>query len=447
MLLITRRTVLKGLGAAVALPVLEGMVPAELLAAETAQKSFPKRMAFLYVPNGVNMAEWTPEETGADFQLSSILEPLKPFKKEINVLGGLTCDKARANGDGPGDHARANASFLTGAQARKTAGADIKVGISVDQLAAQKIGHLTKFPSLEIGCEGGRTAGNCDSGYSCAYQSSISWRSEATPMAKETNPRLVFERLFSNQVKSEIDENQARRERYNKSILDFVAEDANQLRRQLGGTDQRKLDEYLNAIREIEQRLVRMEKEPATKTPADIAKPTGIPKDYQAHVRLMADMLVLAFQGDLTRIATFVFANDGSNRSYPAIGISEGHHELSHHGHNPEKLEKIRQINRYHVAQLAYLIEKLKGIQEGAGTLLDNCMIVYGSAICDGDRHNHDNLPVLFAGKGGGSVPTGRHIRYKKETPLCDLFVTMLSEMGVAVKSFGDSKEQLSFSL
>lgn len=443
MLPISRRTVLKGLGAAVALPLLEAMLPARLLAG-TARQSFPKRMAFLYVPNGVHMAEWTPSATGTSFRLPSILEPLAPFKEDINILSGLTCDKARPNGDGPGDHARANAAFLTGAQPKKTAGKDIRVGISVDQFAAQKIGRATRFPSLEIGCEGGKTSGNCDSGYSCAYNSSISWRSESLPMPKEINPKLVFERLFSNGVKHEVDASRAKREQYDKSILDFVAEDARQLRKQLGGTDQRKLDEYLSAIREIEVRLTRAEKEPAPSTPTEAVKPTGIPKDFQEHLRLMADMLVLAFQGDLTRIATFVFANDGSNRSYKNIGVSEGHHDISHHNNNKDKLEKIRKINRFHVTQFAYLLEKLKGIQEGESTLLDNCMIVYGSAIADGNRHNHDNLPIILAGKGGNTIPTGRHLRFKKETPLCDLYVTMLNEMGVDVKSFGDSRGRLS---
>jgi hypothetical protein len=437
---ISRRTALKGLGTAIALPMLEAMAPAMCLADPT-HKAFPMRMAFLYVPNGVHMPDWTPAAEGADFALPGILEPLESFKQDLLMLSGLAVDKARPHGDGPGDHARAMSAFLTGSQPRKTSGADIRVGISVDQLAAAKIGKQTRFPSLEIGCERGLNSGNCDSGYSCAYSANLSWRTESMPMAKEVNPRLVFERLFGNQVKGEADSSRAKRERYQLSILDFVLEDATQLKARLGMTDQRKLDEYLSAVREIETRIARADK-PA-EAAADVGKPAGIPTDYQEHLRVMGDLLALAFQTDLTRIATFVFANDGSNRSYRAIGVPEGHHDLSHHGGNKEKLEKIRTINRFHVEQLAYLLEKLQAVKEGEGSLLDNCMILYGSGIGDGNRHNHDQLPILLAGKGGGAIQTGRHVRYTKETPLTNLFVSMLERMGVKVDAFGDSTARL----
>lgn len=434
---IPRRTFLKGLGTAVALPVLDAMLPVRALSAVQGAGAFPKRMAFLYVPNGVNMSDWTPAATGSQFELPYILEPLKAFQKDFSVLSGLTCDKARPNGDGAGDHARAQASFLTGAQARKTDGAGIRVGISADQVAAQKVGRETRFASLELGCERGLNSGGCDSGYSCAYSANMSWKNESTPMAKEINPRQVFERLFGNEAKGEEAESRIRRERHQKSILDFVLEDARQLKSGLGVTDQRKVEEYLSAVRELEQRLERTERAAAL-LPGS-AKPTGIPKDYQEHIRLMADMLVLAFQSDTTRIATFMIANDGNNRAYPAFGVTEGHHEISHHGGSKAKKEKIAKINHFHVSQLAYLLERLKSIKEGNGTLLDNCLIAYGSGISDGDRHNHDDLPILLAGHGGGTLKPGRHVRYPNNTPLNNLWLSMVDRMGVRTERIGDS--------
>jgi hypothetical protein len=439
---ISRRTVLRGMGAMVALPWLEAMMPRSLLGGTgVSPVQAPRRMAFLYVPNGIDMANWTPAAEGALTTLPATLQPLAPFQKDLLVLSGLTLDKARPNGDGPGDHARAMAAFLTGSQPRKTHGADIRVGISVDQLAAQKIGKTTRFASLEIGCEGGKSSGNCDSGYSCAYSANLAWRNESSPVAKEVNPRLVFERLFSAPGKG--DDAAQRRERYKHSILDFVGEDARQLQNRLGGTDRRKLDEYLTGVREIEQRLVRVEQAPDIHAPAGAARPTGIPKNYREHLRLMADMLVLAFQADLTRVGTFVFANDGSNRSYRDYGVPEGHHDSSHHGGSKVKKAKVQKINQFHIEQLAYLLDKLKSIKEGDGTLLDNCMIVYGSGISDGNRHNHDDLPILLAGKGGGTLKTGRHLRYAKNTPLMNLYLCMLDRVGVHVDSFGDSKGRL----
>src|SRR5262245_25570673 len=359
-LLRDRRTVLRGAGAAVALPLLEAMLEPVFGAAPPAGRP-PLRMAFAYVPNGKNMREWTPRQEGAGFDLPATLEPLKEFRDDLCVLSGLTGDKSRPNGDGPGDHARAMSAFLTGCQPRKTAGVNIKVGVSVDQLAAQKVGQATRFASLEIGCEGGRQAGSCDSGYSCAYSSTVSWSGEATPVAKETNPRLVFNRLFA-PAGSASDAGAYKKAIYKRSLLDFVAEDARRLKGQLGTPDQRKLDEYLTGVREIEQRLARFEKADDIKgVPGGYKAPTGLPRSYEQHLRLMADMMVLAFQADLTRICTFVFANEGSNRPYRDIGIPEGHHDLSHHRRQREKLEKIQKINQFHVTQLAYLVGKLKG--------------------------------------------------------------------------------------
>lgn len=437
---ISRRTLLKGLGTVVALPWLDQMIPVLSLAGEPTPVKSPTRMAFFYIPNGAHMQDWTPKVEGTAFELPKTLEPLAPVKDRLLVLSGLTADKARANGDGPGDHARAMSAFLTGCQPRKTAGADIRVGVSVDQMAAMKVGSKTKFPSLEIGTEGGRQAGSCDSGYSCAYSSSISWRGEATPMIKEIDPRLLFERLFASQDPNEAAASRARREQYAKSILDFVQQDANDLRRRLGQADQRKMDEYLTSIRELEQRIQRTEKgQVAAAKQPDMTKPTGVPKEYEDHIRILSDLLVLAFQGDLTRIATFVYANDGSNRSYRAIEVPEGHHDLSHHGGNEEKQTKIAKINRFHISQFAYFLEKLKSIPEGDGTLLNHCMLAYGSGIGDGNRHNHDDLPILLAGAGNGTLKTGRHIKYKRETPLNNLWLAMLERMGAKTEKLGDS--------
>jgi hypothetical protein len=297
-----------------------------------------------------------------------------------------------------------SATFLTGCHARKTPGADIKVGISVDQLAAQQIGDQTRFASLEMGTDKARLAGNCDSGYSCAYSFNISWKSESTPMPPEVDPRLVFDRFFGNGNSGEMDEARIKRDRYKKSILDFALDDARRLKSNLGYTDRRKLDEYLTAVRELEERIGRANQ--FASTLPDYQRPTGIPKNYEEHLKLMFDLLALAFQTDTTRISSFIMAHDGSNRQYANIGVRDGHHELSHHGGDEEKKAKIAKINRFHATQFAYFLDKLSSIQEGDGTLLDNCMIVYGSGLGDGNRHNHDNLPVLLAGKGGRHTPT-----------------------------------------
>jgi hypothetical protein len=360
------------------------------------------------------------------------------------VLSGLTCDKARANGDGPGDHARSLSAFLTGRQARKTAGSDIRAGVSIDQVAASHIGSQTRFPSLELGCEAGRQAGNCDSGYSCAYSSNLSWRGEALPNAKEVDPKLVFERLFTGRDPKESAEAAARREKTRQSILDFVHEDAKRLKGELGAADARKLDEYLVSVREIEQRIEKFKQPVDPKLAQGIQKPTGIPKDYSEHLKIVADLMVLAFQADLTRVGTYVLANEGSNRSYAAIGVPEGHHDLSHHGGDKKKLDKIRQINTFHTTQLAYMLGKMKALKEGAGTLLDNVMIVYGSGIGDGNRHNHDELPILLIGAGGGTLKTGQHVKYAFNTPLTNLYLSMLDLFGLPkLQNFGDSTGRL----
>lgn len=441
---ISRRTVLRGLGASIALPLLDCMGTTQAVASVTSPESAPRRMAFLFVPNGVHLPDWTPKSAGYGFELPYILEPLAKVKDDLLVLSGLTHDKGRANGDGPGDHARSASVFLTGAQPRKTDGGDIRSGISVDQAAAEVIGHATRFPSLELGCEQGRSAGNCDSGYSCAYSSNISWASENSPVGKEVNPRLVFERLFAGNVKSDVAENRGRRALLRKSVLDFVADDASRLRGKLGRSDQRKLDEYLAGVRQIERRIEKVESdERVVRNTGEIEVPAGIPPEYADHLRLMCDMMVLAFQSDLTRVSTFMFANAGSNRSYRQIEVPDGHHDLSHHGGDPRKHAKIRKINRFHVAQFAYLIERLRSVREGTGTLLDNCMIVYGSGLSDGNRHNNEDLPVLLAGGAGCRVSTGRHVVYERETPLTNLFLSLLDRVGAPRDYLGDSTGRL----
>ncbi len=438
---ISRRTALKGLGTVIALPWLESLAVA---APATPSLAAPaaKRLAFVYVPNGMHMADFTPSTVGKLDKLPDILAPLESVKEHVNVMTGLKLDKANANGDGPGDHARAMSAFLTGRQPRKTHGADIRVGQSADQHAAGVLGEFTRFPSLELGIERGGQSGNCDSGYSCAYSSNLSWRSESTPNAKETDPKAVFERLFGSGDPKDVSEAKAKKELYNKSILDFVTDDAKSLGGTLGQGDKRKLDEYLVAVREVEQRIEKAKKINAERKPAakpDMAPPTGTPKEMKDHVRLMCDLMVLAYQTDTTRVITLPFANDGSNRAYPTIGVPDGHHDCSHHGKNADKQAKIKKINTFHIEQLAYLVGKLKDTKDVNGTnLLDSLLLVYGSGIGDGDRHNHDDLPILLIGGGGKTLEGGRHLKYNKE-PLMNLYLTMFDKVGAPAKSFGDS--------
>lgn len=436
---LSRRQTLRGLGVSLSLPWLEAMGPATGWAADTRpDQAAPNRMALLYVPNGKNMVDWTPESEGSDFELKSIMKPLEPHQEKLLVLTGLTADGANSHGDGGGDHARALAAFLTGAHPRKTDGTDIRNGISVDQIAASVAGSQTRLPSLEIGCEGGAMSGNCDSGYSCVYSSTMAWKSATQPLPKEVNPKIVFERLFT----SGSNEKRQKRDARRKSILDFVREDSKDLAGRLGKNDVRKLDEYFTAVRDVELRIERAAELPPIETP-DYPAPAGIPSTYEEHIRLMCDLMVLAFQADATRVCSFVLANEGSNKSYSFIDVKEGHHELSHHGNNEEKKKKIARINTFHTSQLAYLMERLSSVQEGDGTLLDHCMVAYGSGNSDGNRHNHDDLPIILAGGGCGTLSTGRHIRYRNGTPLSNLWVSMLNRMEVNMDRIGDSSGAL----
>ncbi len=434
---ISRRTVLRGLGTVIALPWLEAKLPQIARGAETPKS--PVRMAFLSVPNGKHMPDWTPDKAGTDFELKSTLQPIAKFKSQMLQLSGLALDGGEAHGDGPGDHARSCASFLTGAHPKKTDGADIYNGISVDQLAAEKIGQQTRFPSLELGIERGAQSGNCDSGYSCAYSANVAWRTPTSPVAKEIDPTAVFDRLFGQGDSGEQGLAKAKRERYRKSVLDFVMEDAKQLQSRLGASDQRKLDEYLYAVRDIERRIGGVDKLIGAEQGINFSRPAGVPAKFEDHTKLLFDLMTLAFQTDSTRVISFMYANEGSNRNYPEANVNEGHHNLSHHGNKAEKQALISQINRYHIALLSHLLERLAAIKEGDRTLLENSMIFYGSGIGDGNRHNHDDLPVVVFGRGGGALKTGRHNIYPKDTPLTNLYRTMLDISGARVDSFSDS--------
>jgi hypothetical protein len=443
---VPRRTFLRGLGAAVALPMLDSMAPA-LAAAGKSATAAPFRMAFIYAANGIIMEEWTPNTAGAEAplprELPAILQPIDPFRKYLMVMSGLASDPARAHGDGPGDHARSAAAYLTAAHPKKTFGADLEAGISIDQLVARKIGGGTKFASLELGCEQGLLAGNCDNAYSCAYTNTISWRAPSSPLPPEVNPRAAFERLFGS---GDIEQDPARRARqlkYDKSILDFVLDDASRLKGTLGATDRRKLDEYLFSVRDIEKRIVSVERE-SDAAPPEMAKPgRGIPQDFTVHSRLMLDLLAVAFQTDSTRVSTLMFGLEQSNRNFNEINIPESHHGLSHHRGDQEKIARLARINRYQMEQFAYFLEKMSSIEDGDGTLLDHSMIVYGASLADANRHQHDNLPTILAGGAAGLRPGGRHIRYPGETPMANLFVAMADKMGAKIESFGDSNGEI----
>ena len=427
---ITRRSILRGLGVSLAIPSLESFAVGGV-------SGIPLRMGFTYIPNGVIMDEWRPLETGPLKSLPNSLQPLQNHTADFQVISGLNHTKAYANGDGGGDHARANATFLTGCQARKTAGKDIKVGVSVDQIAADAIGDRTRLRSLELSCDGVRRSGKCDSGYSCAYQYNLSWKTESMPMVPESNPRLVFERLFGNASSPTDRKGQLKRRALNKSILDFALQGASNFNKRLGKLDQEKLSEYFTSVRELEKRIEREEKN-WEKLP-DLKSPVGIPENYRAHLRLMFDMMVLAFQSDSTRISSFLLAHDGSNRSFRDIGVPEGHHSLSHHKNDPDKIKKLAKIDHFYSEQFAYFIDKLSTTQEIDGSrLLDHCMIVFGGGISDGNRHRHSDLPVLLAGGSSHGLTTGRHVDYEG-VPMTNLYLGMLDRAGVQASQVGDS--------
>jgi hypothetical protein len=448
---LNRRGFLRGVGACLALPAFEslpGAVGAATLAGGSAPATTatgaPLRMAFVYFPNGAIQPNWWPESEGEDFALSRTLRPLEPVRHQLQVLGGMDHVNATPGRDGAGDHARASGTFLTGVRVKKTAGADIHAGVSIDQVAAGKVGHLTRFPSLELTCDAVRKSGNCDSGYSCAYQYNLAWKSPSTPVPPEPNPRLLFERLFGSGPHGQRADSLKRRRQQQRSILDFVLEDAGELGRQLTAADRRKLDEYLGSIRDVEKRIAQAERLGEATPDPDVETPVGVPPNYEDYVQLMFDLLVLAFQTDSTRIATFLLANEGSNRTFPELAIAEGHHSLTHHQNKAEMIEKVAQIDLWYTTQLGRFLTKLEQTKDIDGrSLLDNSMIVYGSGNSDGNRHTHVNLPVLLAGGGGGSLTPGRFVNHGS-VPMSNLFLGMVERMGVhGLERFGDSTGRL----
>ena len=444
----SRRHFLRGLGASIALPAFGSLGTSRLIAAEGAgglavtASGAPLRSAFVYFPNGAIPASWWPAGQGADFQFKRTLQPLEPLKGVVQVLGGLNHKTAEGGADGGGDHARGNGTFLTGVRLKKSA-TDVRAGISIDQVIARQVGHLTRFPSLELACDSGRKAGACDSGYSCAYQYNISWSSPTTPMPAESNPRHAFERLFGVGAPGQRRANLERRRQEQRSILDFALEDARSMQRRLGSEDLEKLDQYLVGVREIEKRIEKAERFGEVKDPG-VETPEGVPSDFAEYVQLMFDMLILAFQTDSTRVATLMLSHDGSNRSFDHIGISEGHHDLTHHQNRPDWVEKVADIDLWYARQFARFLEKLQATKDQDGNaLLHNSMIVYGSGNADGNRHTHENLPVILAGGGGGTLSPGRYVKHGSQ-PLTNLFLSMADRIGLRdVHSFGDSVGRL----
>lgn len=434
---IPRRAMLKGLGAALSLPLLDSMIPAM-----AATPRAPVRLAWFYLPNGIDMRNWTPPDEGAlPATLPSILAPFAPLREDVTVISNLTANWGRPLQVGAGDHGRALAAYMTGVEVYRTAGADLKLAISADQIAARANGHLTALPSLEIGLEEARQSGNCDNGYSCAYTYNVSWKTETQPLPPISDPKNLFERLFGSDV-AESPAAHARRLAMRESILDQVAEDTRRLETNLGASDRRKLDEYLTSVREIE---VQVEKAAASTTVIDpgMEKPYGVPAQYADYFRLMTDMLIVAFRADITRISTFMIGREGSTRAYPEIGVPDGHHPLTHHMGNMAMLEKVREINVHHATAMAAFLRRMKETREGDSNLLDNSLIVYGSGLSDGNVHTHDQLPTLLCGRGQGYINPGRHIIYQRETPVANLFATMLDRVGVRPEHVGDSTGEL----
>ena len=436
---LARRSFLRGAGAALALPFLDAMVPA--LGRGSSAPKQPLRLGFVYVPNGIIMDRWTPAAEGGGFAFAPTMMPLDPFRDRLLVLSGLAQVNGRALGDGAGDHARAGATWLTGVHPKKTEGADIHSGVSADQVAARTLGQSTQLASLEIGLEEPTLAGGCDSGYSCAYTNTISWSSPTTPLPVEVSPRNVFERLFGDGTSNDPAERLASLQE-ERSILDYVKGDIGRLESNLGPTDRNKLTQYLDAIRDIERRIQKAEEQNAEIKVPLIERPSSTPEEFGEHARLMMDLMTIAWQTNMTRVVSFMMAREGSNRSYRSIGVTDGHHSVTHHMNDPVKIEKVVKINHFHVETFAYLLDKLRATEDGDGSLLDHSLILYGSSISDGNAHTHHDLPLVLA--GGGQVPGGRHIRYPKETPMNNLLLSMLDRAGVPIpEKLGDSTGEL----
>ena len=434
---LSRRTFLHGVGATIALPYLDAMTPAFASAAKTVT-----RAAFVYTANGIIMKDWTPTETGNNFDLSKTLSPLRNFQDQTVVISGLDHKNGEALGDGPGDHARAGASWLTGAHPKKTRGADIRNGQSIDQAIAQQIGQTTPLPSLEIGLQDVRMVGGCDSGYSCAYSNTISWSSPTTPLPYETNPRRVFERLFGDGETTD-PKARAMQLKQNRSLLDFVLQDTQRLAPKLGASDRSKLSDYLDSVREVERRIQNVEQREAAELPA-LDRPEGIPPSFEDHLKIMSDLIAIAFQADLTRVVTFMFSREGGNRAYPSIGVPDAHHGLSHHQNDPVRMARLQSIDQYHVEMFSYLLGKLRDSADDTGSILENSVVLYGSSLSDSNAHLHNNLPTVIVGGASGKLKGGRHLRVPDGTPMTNMLLSIADGLDVPMEKFGDSSGHLS---
>lgn len=429
-----RRTFLRGMGASLALPLLDAMVPSMTALASTPANPV-RRLGFIYIPMGSDISRWTPPSENDLSELSPSLSPLAPVADQLTVLSNMELKNSY-----PGTHATSNAGFLSAAKAKWTESTDYHLGTTVDQIAAKQIGQETQLPSLELAMDLLQTVGQCDNGYACVYQNNLSWSSPTTPLPSEAHPRIVFERLFGEGGTSE--ERRAALRRRG-SLLDWVSEDVARLQGKLGPEDRNKVSQYLDTIREVERRIQRAEAQTADNVLPDLDRPLGVPASYAEHARLMFDLQVLAMQGDVTRVITFQLAREASTRTYPEAGVTDPHHPTSHHGNNPDKIAKIAKINQFHVSLFAYFLKKLKSTREGNGTLLDHSLYLYGSGMGNPNVHDHVNLPILVAGGGAGRLKGGRHIKYAKPTPLANVHLTLLDKVGVRLDSFADSQGKI----
>ena len=433
---LSRRTFLHGVGATIALPYLDAMTPAFASAAKPVT-----RAAFVYTANGIIMKDWTPTKIGNNFDLSKTLSPLRNFQDQTVIISGLDHKNGEALGDGPGDHARAGASWLTGAHPKKTRGADIRNGQSIDQAIAQQIGQTTPLPSLEIGLQDVRMVGGCDSGYSCAYSNTISWSSPTSPLPYETNPRRVFERLFGDGETTD-PKARAMQLKQNRSLLDFVLQDTQRLVPKLGASDRSKLSDYLDSVREVERRIQNVEQREAAELPA-LDRPEGIPPSFEDHLKIMSDLIAIAFQADLTRVVTFMFSREGGNRAYPSIGVPDAHHGLSHHQNDPVRMGRLQSIDQYHVEMFSYLLGKLRDSEDDTGSILENSVVLYGSSLSDSNAHLHNNLPTVLVGGASGKLKGGRHLRVPDGTPMTNMLLSIADGLDVPIEKFGDSSGHL----
>ncbi len=432
-----RRTFLRGVGATLALPLLDAMIPA-LGAADTRKPA--KRLGFIYTPNGATMSAWTPGSDGPLQTLSPTLSPLERFKDQLLVPTGLSQRQAESMGDGNGEHSRGQTVWLSGVHPKRTEGADVQAGITVDQIAAQAIGKDTPLLSLEMALEQNYLVGNCDNGYSCVYWNTISWRTPTTPLPMEVNPRVVFERLFGDGGTPEQRLGQVREDR---SILDSVRESVAALQTRLGASDRVRVAEYLDSMREIERRIQIAERQSGESPVALPDRPVGVPEAYDDHAKLMFDLAAVAFQADITRVFTLLLGREQTNRPYPWLGVPEAHHAVSHHQNDPVRLAKAAKINTYHIDLLAQFADKLKSIRDGDGTLLDHAILMQGSGLSNSDQHSHIDLPLVVLGGGAGTVKGGRHLRFAKDTPMNNLHMSILDKVGVPVEKFGDATGRL----